>query len=99
MAQPDIVVIGGGLIGVLTAAELTERGARVTVLEKDDLGFEQSARSVAAVNLPAERSATTPDLTNGETSSMLRVSADEWSSFESRQGERTVGRCALPRTF
>ena len=52
MTQPEVVVIGGGLIGLLTAAELAERGARVSVLEKDDLGFEQSGRSVAAINLP-----------------------------------------------
>jgi glycine/D-amino acid oxidase-like deaminating enzyme len=52
LAAPDVVLVGGGLIGLLTGAELDERGAHVTVLEKDDVGFEQSARSVAAVNLP-----------------------------------------------
>lgn len=78
MSQPDVVVIGGGLIGLLTAAELSERGARVTVLEKDDLGFEQSGRSVAAVNLPG-----------GEPNpgaSLLRVSAEQWATFEERWG-------------
>ena len=78
MSQPDVVVIGGGLIGLLTAAELSERGARVTVLEKDDLGFEQSGRSVAAVNLPG-----------GEPNpgaSLLRVSAEQWARFEERWG-------------
>ena len=48
----DVVVVGAGLIGLLTSAELAERGASVLVLEKDDVGFEQSGRSVAAVNLP-----------------------------------------------
>lgn len=78
MAQPDVVVIGGGLIGLLTAAELVERGATVTVLEKDDLGFEQSGRSVAAINLPG-----------GEPNagaSLLRVSAEQWAAFEDRWG-------------
>lgn len=79
MSAPDVVLIGGGLIGLLTAAELAERGARVTLLEKDDLGFEQSARSVAAVNLPGGSS-------HGDERSMLRVSADEWSSFADRWG-------------
>lgn len=78
MSQPDVVVIGGGLIGLLTAAELSERGARVTVLEKDDLGFEQSGRSVAAINLPGGEP--NPD------SALLRVSAEEWSAFEDRWG-------------
>jgi sarcosine oxidase subunit beta len=63
---------------MLTAAELAERGAHVAVLEKDDIGFEQSGRSVAAVNLRGgEPSAA---------SSVLRVSAEEWSNFEERWG-------------
>ena len=77
MTSPDVVVVGGGLIGLLTACELSERGARVTVLEKDDIGFEQSARSVAAVNLPGGDPTGPPD-------SMFRVSADEWATFEQR---------------
>lgn len=76
--QPDVVVVGAGLIGMLTAAELTERGTRVVVLEKDDVGFEQSGRSVAAINLPGGAS--------NPASTLLRVSADEWSNFEDRWG-------------
>jgi glycine/D-amino acid oxidase-like deaminating enzyme len=75
----DVVVVGGGLIGLLTACELAERGARVVLLEKDDIGFEQSARSVAAINLPG-------GAVSGQPTSMLRVSADEWSTFEERWG-------------
>jgi glycine/D-amino acid oxidase-like deaminating enzyme len=78
MSQPDVLVVGGGLIGLLTAAELSERGARVCVIEKDDLGFEQSGRSVAAINLPGG--------TPSHNSSLLRVSAEEWSRFEGRWG-------------
>lgn len=78
MTQPDVLMIGGGLIGLLTAAELAERGVRVTVVEKDDLGFEQSGRSVAAVNLPGgDPNPAAP---------LLRVSAEEWSTFEQRWG-------------
>src|SRR6187397_1314190 len=77
MPTHDVAVVGGGLIGLLTAAELAERGLRVVLLEKDDIGFEQSGRSVAAVNLPGGTS-------NGGVTSMLRVSADEWSTFEER---------------
>lgn len=73
----EVVVVGGGLIGLLTACELAERGVGVLLLEKDDIGFEQSARSVAAVNLPGGTSV-------GRPHSMLKVSADEWSTFESR---------------
>ena len=75
----DVVIVGGGLIGLLTATELAERGARVLVLEKDHIGFEQSARSVAAVNLPGGAA-------NGGHGSMLRVSSDEWATFSDRWG-------------
>jgi glycine/D-amino acid oxidase-like deaminating enzyme len=78
MTGRDVVVIGGGLIGMLTGVELAERGARVTVLEKDDVGFEQSGRSVAAVNLPGGEP--NPD------ASLLRASADHWAQFEERWG-------------
>lgn len=78
MSQPDVVVVGGGLIGLLTAAELVERGATVTILEKDDLGFEQSGRSVAAINLPG--GAPNPG------ASLLRASAEQWAGFEDRWG-------------
>jgi glycine/D-amino acid oxidase-like deaminating enzyme len=78
MSQPEVLVIGGGLIGLLTAAELAERGVRVAVLEKDDLGYEQSGRSVAAINLPGgEPNPAAP---------LLRCSAEEWSTFEERWG-------------
>jgi glycine/D-amino acid oxidase-like deaminating enzyme len=72
---------------MLTAAELAERGAKVIVLEKDDVGFEQSARSVAAVNLPGGHGRGPAEPSNGKTTrSMLQVSADEWLSFEARWG-------------
>lgn len=77
MQAPDTVVVGGGLIGLLTAVELADRGVKVLVLEKDDIGFEQSGRSVAAINLPGGD-------VNGGPQSMLRLSAEQWSSFEDR---------------
>src|SRR6476620_9182916 len=90
MSAPDVVIVGGGLIGMLTAAELAERGAKVTVIEKDDVGFEQSGRSGAAVNLPGAGLRGGVHDSNGNSSrSMLQVSADEWQAFDSRWGFET----------
>jgi len=37
--KQDVAIIGGGVIGVATAVELARRGAQVTVLEKDRIGY------------------------------------------------------------
>jgi len=42
MESADVVVIGGGLIGLLTARELSAAGASVTVLERGQPGRESS---------------------------------------------------------
>ena len=41
----DVVVIGGGVIGVMTAWHLAERGLRVTLCEKGRIAGEQSSRN------------------------------------------------------
>jgi glycine/D-amino acid oxidase-like deaminating enzyme len=41
----DVVVIGGGIIGISTAYELARSGKRVAVFEKGTLGGEQSSRN------------------------------------------------------
>jgi len=44
--MPDIVVVGGGIIGAACAFELAERGAAVTLLEKDELAAGASGRNL-----------------------------------------------------
>lgn len=39
---PDITIIGGGIIGLLTAREFVNAGATVAVIEKNELGRESS---------------------------------------------------------
>lgn len=39
---PDITIIGGGIIGLLTAREFIKAGATVTIIEKNELGRESS---------------------------------------------------------
>ncbi len=41
----DVVVIGGGIIGLFTALELRERGFDVALFEKGEVGAEQSTRN------------------------------------------------------
>jgi len=43
--QVDVVVIGGGIIGAMTALELAERGLSVLICEKGIIGGEQSSRN------------------------------------------------------
>ena len=44
-AECDVVVIGGGIIGVMSAWYLAERGLRVTLCEKGRVAGEQSSRN------------------------------------------------------
>ncbi|MTH63684.1 NAD(P)/FAD-dependent oxidoreductase [Paracoccus shanxieyensis] len=44
-AQADVVVIGGGIVGVTTALELAERGISVVLCEKGVIAGEQSSRN------------------------------------------------------
>ncbi|HET6222426.1 MAG TPA: FAD-dependent oxidoreductase, partial [Dongiaceae bacterium] len=44
-ASADVVVIGGGIIGVFTAYYLARRGLSVAVVEKGRIGAEQSSRN------------------------------------------------------
>ncbi len=41
----DVVVIGGGIIGIMTALFLAKEGISVTVCEKGEVGHEQSGRN------------------------------------------------------
>jgi glycine/D-amino acid oxidase-like deaminating enzyme len=43
--MPDVVVVGGGIIGAACAFELVERGASVTLLEREELAAGASGRN------------------------------------------------------
>src|SRR5215475_15919580 len=44
-SQADVVVIGGGVIGLTSALFLAERGIKVVLLEKGSIACEQSSRN------------------------------------------------------
>lgn len=43
--EADVVIIGGGIVGMSTALFLAQKGVRVVVCEKGDIGEEQSGRN------------------------------------------------------
>lgn len=44
--MPDVVVVGGGIIGTACACEFARRGASVTLFEKDEIGAGASGRNL-----------------------------------------------------
>ncbi len=46
----DVVILGAGYTGLSTALHLAQRGIRVVVLEKNDIGFGGAGRNVGLVN-------------------------------------------------
>ncbi len=50
--MPDVVVVGGGIIGAACALELAERGASVTLIERDHLAAGASGRNLGLLVMP-----------------------------------------------
>jgi D-arginine dehydrogenase len=65
VAATEIVIVGGGIAGLATAASLAEAGARVVLLEKEPILASHSSGRNAAIWLPATDDATTPELSRG----------------------------------
>ena len=53
-SSPDVVVIGGGILGVSVATQLAESGRRVLLLERDELGAGASGRNSGIVQHPLD---------------------------------------------
>lgn len=80
-AQAGTVIIGGGIIGILTALELAEAGEEVVVLEKGVVAGEQSSRNWGWVRQMGRAEAELP---------LARYALEEWRSMAGRIG-RDVG--------
>ncbi len=55
MAAPDVVVIGGGIVGTAAAAFLAEAGASVLLVERDAVAAGASGRNSGVVQQPFDR--------------------------------------------
>jgi glycine/D-amino acid oxidase-like deaminating enzyme len=77
----DVLVIGGGLVGLATSLELAERGAKVTCLEASHFGAQQSAQNWGFVRKQGRALAEIP---------LMLDAINRWSSLSDRLG-RDVG--------
>ena len=77
--QVDVVVIGGGIIGTSTALELAERGQKVALCEKGEIGGEQSSRNWGWVRVSCRDPREIP---------LMVAAIRKWEGLEERTGHR-----------
>ncbi|RWA66624.1 FAD-binding oxidoreductase [Mesorhizobium sp.] len=83
----DVVVIGGGIVGVFAAYYLARRGMQVALVEKGRIGAEQSSRNWGWCRQQNRDARELP---------MATHSLDLWDSFAAATGEDTgFRRCGL----
>jgi glycine/D-amino acid oxidase-like deaminating enzyme len=86
-ASADVVVIGGGIVGVFTAYYLAQRGLSVAVVEKGRIGAEQSSRNWGWCRQQNRDARELP---------MATRSLELWDQFAAESGEDTgFKRCGL----
>ena len=86
-AQADVVVVGGGIIGVFAAYYLARRGVSVAVVEKGRIGAEQSSRNWGWCRQQNRDARELP---------MATKSLELWEQFAADTGEDTgFRRCGL----
>jgi glycine/D-amino acid oxidase-like deaminating enzyme len=86
-ARADVVVIGGGIIGVFAAYYLAKRGLSVAVVEKGRIGAEQSSRNWGWCRQQNRDARELP---------MATKALELWEQFAADTGEDTgFNRCGL----
>lgn len=82
-ASPDVLVIGGGLVGSAVACGLAREGARVAVLDQDDGGFRASRGNFGLVWVQGKGYGLTPY------ARWTRSSSERWPAFAASLLEST----------
>jgi glycine/D-amino acid oxidase-like deaminating enzyme len=83
----DAVIIGGGIVGAMTALELAERGLKVALCEKGEVGCEQSGRNMGWVRLSHRDPREMP---------LMIESVRLWEELNARtQGETGYRQCGI----
>ena len=76
-AKATVAIIGGGIVGISAALTLAERGISVVVLEKGQVGAEQSSRNLGWIRKTLRDPSDIP----------LALAADQlWSQMAQRTG-------------
>lgn len=78
--QVDVVIVGGGIVGVSTALTLAERGVSVALCEKGLIGGEQSGRNWGWVRQMGRDPVELP---------LAMLSLARWKEMNARTGEET----------
>jgi sarcosine oxidase len=84
--ETDLVIIGGGVMGLFTAYHASSRGARVVVLERGRIG------DPATASYGRTRSFRNDYLDDGY-ARLAHVAFRLWGEFERETGERVLVRC------
>jgi len=77
-SQVDVVVIGGGIIGVAATLSLAERGISVALCEKGTIAAEQSCRNWGWTRQMGRDAAELP---------LIIESLNAWANMEDRVGQ------------
>lgn len=81
MTSPDVIVVGAGVLGLCTAAELASRGHAVTVV---DPGLPNASSVAAGMIAPALEALV--DEAGAERAALMRRARDLWPEFARREG-------------
>ncbi|MGZ5094112.1 MAG: NAD(P)/FAD-dependent oxidoreductase [Burkholderiales bacterium] len=91
MSNPDVIVIGGGLVGSAVAYGLAHRGLSVIVLDEGDVAYRASRGNFGLVWVQSK------GFGEPEYQRWTRLSSDRWSEFASRLESETGINCGHER--